>query len=312
MIEDISNFLKNAEEENVKLFFIKRKKSQSTGNITYKTFRSNINAGIGKELIESAKKQIDTIIRKNPGYEEYGVIFSSDSLVIDYINKDDVSFLGDMIEDISDPHLDIIPDDEFTRIHGYIVRIEVGNGALFLFRKYASKKLLEKDKIAAFIGDGQLNKVEKAIIALDRIYDATLLMKGDSISSKVFILNRSKFESFFSFIEIYSKEIEDNKEDLERIKLIENVNEFISFCASDSRKIKKLAQILRDGKADNIDRDKIKRITTEFRLNIEFTDDGKLKPTKENIWVVLRILNDDYLKSDVTGSKYETHSKVKK
>ncbi|MCD6145162.1 MAG: DUF4868 domain-containing protein, partial [Methanosarcinales archaeon] len=150
------------------------------------------------------------------------------------------------------------------------------------------------------------------IIALDRIYDATLLMKGDSISSKVFILNRSKFESFFSFIEIYSKEIEDNKEDLERIKLIENVNEFISFCASDSRKIKKLAQILRDGKADNIDRDKIKRITTEFRLNIEFTDDGKLKPTKENIWVVLRILNDDYLKSDVTGSKYETHSKVKK
>ncbi len=313
MMEKILQTLGESSGDDAKIFFVKRNKNQTTKEIKYSIFRSNINKEMGEELIKSAKSQIETTISKEPDYEEYGVVSVSDSLVIHHIEKESVPFLEDMLQEISDSQIDLIPDGEFDKIYGYIVRIENGNNALFLFRKYASKRLLEKDKIASYIENGELKKAENEIIALDRFFDAVLLLT-DRIDEeeKIFIFNKSKFESLFSFIDAYRREIESKKEHLVDKNLIENVDEFIDLCSSDSRKVKKLAKIIKSGKITNLDTDQIKNVASEFSLDVEFTEDGKLKPTKENLWTILRILDDDYLKSDVTGSKYEARSKVKK
>lgn len=56
----------------------------------------------------------------------------------------------------------------------------------------------------------------------------------------------------------------------------------------------------------------IKDVVDNYALDLEFDDNGKVVVNKDNIWTILRILDDDYVRSEITDTKYEARSKVKK
>ncbi len=80
----------------------------------------------------------------------------------------------------------------------------------------------------------------------------------------------------------------------------------------DLKKIKKLADVLRCGYYTQLTPEKIDNIKNEFNLkDLELDENGKIIVSSSNIWTILKVLHDDYLKSSLTNNKYEVHSKKK-
>ncbi len=313
-MDEIKKYLKNAEPENVKLYFVERNKNQKTKVISYNSLKTTINVDVGKNLIEVGLRQVIAIIEKEPEYIEYGIMPYSDKKYVETIDKSDVPNLSQLIIQVSTSDLDVFEDSKTNKIFGYIVKIENANETLFLFRKYAAKKLLEADKIAMRFKQGNFQKLNYQIMAIDTVYDAALIIKeGDKSSqSPVFIFNRSKFESMFSFIDFYEKEINETIKEINDMTLFNDVGEFIDLCKNDSRMIKKFARIIKAGEFSKMSKENAKYVKETFNISWEFNKDGEIVVNKDNIWSILRFLDDDYLHSDITDVNYESHSKLKK
>jgi hypothetical protein len=313
-MDEIKEYLENAEPGNVKLYFVERNKNQKTKEISYNSLKTTINVDISKELIEVALQQVKAIIEKKPEYIEYGIMPYSDKKYVETIDKSDVPNLSQLIIQVSTPDLDIFEDSKTNNIFGYIVKIENANETLFLFRKYAAKKLLEADKIAMRFNQGNFQKLNYQIMAIDTVYDAALILKegDDSLQPQVFIFNRSKFESMFSFIDFYEKEINNNIKEISDMALFDDVNEFIDLCINDGRKIKKFARIIKAGEFSKMSKENAIYVKDKFNISWEFNKDGEIVVNKDNIWSILRFLDDDHLHSEITDANYESHSKLKK
>lgn len=313
-MDEIKKYLENAEPEKVNLYFVERNKNQKTKEISYNSLKTIINVDIGKELIEVGLQQVTAIIGKKPEYIEYGIIPYSEKKYIETIDKSDVPNLSQLIIQVSTPDLDVFEDSKTNKIFGYVVKIENANETLFLFRKYAAKKLLEADKIPMRFKHGNFQKLNYQIMAIDTVYDAALILKegDDSLQPQVFIFNRSKFESMFSFIDFYEEEINKTINEINDMTLFENVGEFIDLCKNDSRMIKKFARIIKAGEFSKMSKENANRVNDEFNLSWEFNNNGEIIVDKDNIWSILRFLDDDYLHSEITDANYESHSKLKK
>lgn len=313
-MDEIKKYLENAEPEKVNLYFVERNKNQKTKEISYNSLKTIINVDIGKELIEVGLQQVTAIIGKKPEYIEYGIIPYSEKKYIETIDKSDVPNLSQLIIQVSTPDLAVFEDSKTNKIFGYVVKIENANETLFLFRKYAAKKLLEADKIPMRFKHGNFQKLNYQIMAIDTVYDAALILKegDDSLQSQVFIFNRSKFESMFSFIDFYEEEINKTINEINDMTLFENVGEFIDLCKNDSRMIKKFARIIKAGEFSKMSKENANSVNDEFNLSWEFNNNGEIIVDKDNIWSILRFLDDDYLHSEITDANYESHSKLKK
>ncbi|CAD6494513.1 MAG: hypothetical protein LAKADJCE_00802 [Candidatus Argoarchaeum ethanivorans] len=314
MIE-IKTYLEGVEPKNAKLYFIERDKNQRTKEVNYNTLKTTITIEIGKELVDVGLQQIISILNDDPEYIDYGIVPYSDKRHVEKINKNDVPYLSKLLIEVS-TSVEVFEDTKTNKIFGYIVKIEDSrNNALFLFRKYTPKKLLEKGKLSMILNDeGSFQRLNYKIMAIDEIYDAALLLKeGDDQSQvQVFIFNRSKFESMFSFVDFYEKEVDGRKKEIDDKDLLNDIDVFIDFCKNDSRMIKKFARFLKNGEFSKMSKNNIKDVVGKYKLDLEFDDNGKVVVNKDNIWTILRILDDDYVRSEITNTKYEARSKVKK
>ncbi len=310
MIQAIKTYLEEAEPENVKLYFVERSKNQKTKEIRYNTLKTIITPEIGRDLIDAGLQQVVSILSDEPEYMEYGIVPFSDRACVETINKDEVPYLPQLITQVSNPNLEAFRDDKVNKIFGYIIKMENENKTLFLFRKHTPKKLLEKGKIAMIFRGGGFEKLSQ-VMTIDEVYDAAILL-GEGIEPQVFIFNAPKFESIFSFVEFYEKELEVKKEEIGRKDFLDDVDVFINSCKGDAKKIKKLARILKSEEFARMSKEKIKAIVDDYGLNLEFDARGKIVVNIDNIWTILRILDDDHVHSKATDTKYVARSKVKK
>ena len=61
-----------------------------------------------------------------------------------------------------------------------------------------------------------------------------------------------------------------------------------------------------------MNKENAKYVKDKFNISWEFNKDGEIVVNKDNIWSVLRFLDDDHLHSEITDANYESHSKLKK
>jgi hypothetical protein len=315
MISDIIKFLDQVTGSNAKLYFIIRSRNYKTGETRYKIMKAHISREIGEELRIIGVTKFRSIKKKDPEYIDYEVIPYSDIDYVEIINISDVPFILEWITATADRNLETIDDDNFNKVWGYIVSIENSTKSLFLFKKYTPKKLLDKGRLAMSIDSGHFEKVGHTIVTIDDDYDAAVLTKesrpgGEEI--KVFIFNRTYFESLVCFVEYYHNEIGNKIDYILGKGLFDDTMKLIGYCKDDSRKLKKLARIIKSGLLDQMDRSVIEASINKFGLSLAVDKDGKIMVKEDRIWDILKVLDDDYVESSITTNKYESHAKIKR
>lgn len=308
MIFNLLEKLNESDLENVNLYYILRNKRGE--NLTYKVSGIKTDINISEFFKENIVDFLEKKLESNDNQIEY-IDYDPDTKVerniVLQIAKTEVDLVEEYLQKLED--LENMNDSKQIKqnnLWGYIVHFNDIN--LYLFKKFNSSKITLKAKgfMNALIQDGVLNSVEEDLITFDRNVDCILY------EDKFLIFNKENFEKVFDFFEKMYETVEANIINLATKGLIQETDKLFEHCKNDSRKIKKLKNILNSGLVDSIDKTKFNDINDKFELGLEFDSHGNILMNEEKTWQILALLNDDYLNSDLTSLNYEAQGKVKK
>lgn len=304
MLDEVRIKLNRVQPNTVRLFFIKRRKIDST--IGYKVLKTEISVTVAQKLLDIGKKKVDSVLNdEDLEYKDYSPVINLDKEYVEVLPKDDVAFLGDILTKLNSSEMETFNKHETRNLWAYAIKF--GNSGLVFFRKFTEKGILEKKGLVALVEQGgRFNEFNDTVLTID--HDIDCIYDGTSL----YILNKIPFENIFSYMDKFVSEIREQVTHLQEKAIVDNPQGLCDLCISDPKKIKKLYGILKGDIINSLDSRKVTLVNTQFNLALRLSSDGKIIISKECLWTILRVLNDDYLKSPATDNKYESYSKSKK
>jgi hypothetical protein len=272
--------------------------------------RLNIGAVLQRQFQGVARMSVSGEIR----VVEYEPGYKPDSGEIVWIDLADAPIVKGIVERIQNFQDLVIFEnqDEFVdylKYYALFARV-AARRSVTLFRATSEKLELGRgSKIGAILRGGQYDNVEEKVFLFDRNIDCW------SDGKYMFVKNVSNFERIFGYYEELAKRAEETvTKVLERIP-IANADAFKEACTSQRRFMTKLAMVAARPYFARITMNDLRHTIREHQLEIEIVkeegrDHLKFDPDPSRRWILLKLLDDDYLNSNMTDSKYEANSKL--
>ena len=320
--EKVNEFLESAQASKVNLFFIGKKKHDSKKIPEYSVLDSSITPEIGGYFLTIAKKQVNSLIVNNcefADYQKYDDLTCADCPIVETIPYTEVPYLVNVLTGIARAS-ETINSTTLPSSWGYVIKAQGEENALLLFKKYTQKRVLKKGGFAALYSSGSFSRFDDQIFFIDQLFDAALLLpktsktkpKQESTKEKsqpMLIFNRGNFERLFDYYTYYRTFLAENIQNLGL--LVDEIPPFLDCCCGDTRKLKKMVSVLKSSSYSALTNDKIQNMCSEYELEVKLNKEGKIVFQKEQIWPIIRILNEDYLKSEVSGNRYLSRAKIR-
>ncbi len=198
--------------------------------------------------------------------------------------------------------------DFISRLRFYVIVVEPPTGdPLLLFRVYSPSRELSRSKLfLAIFSEGQYDRIKDSGFLFDENIDC--LYYGGLL----FILNKNNFQRIFNFFEMVKKSAIAALDLVEKNIPIENFDEFKIACQSHLQKLAKLKNISERPYLKSLTVDILKKVIVEFDLPIKTVrvdEIEKIVFDASDKWAILKLLDEDYLNSSLTGNKYEATGK---
>jgi Domain of unknown function (DUF4868) len=235
-----------------------------------------------------------------------------DSHEVEFLNLAEHEAIAAQVESLSS--LAKIPvfkiDEDFVKgIRFYVIVLQCGNGApLYFFRVYTSKKELSRSRLfAALFEKGAFDRVTSPLFLFDHKVDAL------SYNGAMYIFNKHNFEKIFRFFELVAATANETLQTIRAHVPIANFEDFEKACSGHLQMQAKLKNIAGKPYLKEMTVDAIKKVLKIFpNLSIKIVKEGKqekLRFDPKDKWALLRLLDDDYLGSILTGRNYEVTGK---
>ena len=202
-----------------------------------------------------------------------------------------------------------VAEEFVSGLRFYVIVVQAGEGdPLYLFRSYSSKKELARSRsFGALFSGGHFDRVRQPMFLFDQYIDC--MSRGDDM----FIFKKDKFQKIFRFFEMVLKAAKATLKTIEAKIPIANFDEFKKSCIGHLQMQMKLRNIAGKSDLEKVTIARIKKVLKELpQLGVEI----KKKNGKEMLvfnpsdkWALLRLLDDDYLKSLMTDKNYEVTGK---
>lgn len=224
----------------------------------------------------------------------------------------------DVIDLTDDPLGEIanVPEAEALPLHGdvdefidnvrfYILILSNAQRRVVLFTRYNRNKelLRSKNLIVRLLGE-QLERVHEPTFQFSPTIDAF------SDDNEMFVVNRSNFEHIFRYDALLRASADESIDAIHDAVPIANLTAFRATCHGHVLKLKKLRNISQKGYLGDLTLEILQETITRYELNIEINDQGELVFETTDPWAILKLLDDSYLDSLMTGLSYETNSKL--
>ena len=201
-------------------------------------------------------------------------------------------------------------NDSLNSLMGYIIYIGDMENGIVCFKKHYPFSLIKREAFLLFKHDERFKKLET---------DEMLRFNGDihlfKLDDKIFILDVKVVESYLGFEELIRNRAQKAIDDISSIEIVEDINllreaaEDISF----SRKLSKIA-----GQSliisQSIPNEKVIAFSKKhpgLKNAFRYSEDGKKisLDTKASQKSFLKLLNDDFLISELTNQSYDSLAK---
>ena len=194
---------------------------------------------------------------------------------------------------------------DYNRFDFIVIQLSDSSGMESLPRLLLYKKHLKspaKYKAARrFILNGtrEAKLINKDLLVISSVLDAFC------VDGNFYILNRNNFNSMMNFKDIYLKIIDKHKKLIVDSQLLDNPEEFIRICGENGRYAPRLSKAILGSGFTTVknNKQKLKKLVQDYKLNIEFTSDGKIKYNKDTVNEVINLLLDHYVASALTSKK---------
>lgn len=197
-------------------------------------------------------------------------------------------------------------NNNLNGLQGYLITIGNEANQIALYKKHHPVNLLRQDRFLLFPSNERLVKAENDFIALDKSFDFMM------IDNNLIILKLNTLERFFGFEDVIRNQAQEIINIIDANELLENIEQ-LNELAQSLTNAKKLMKV-RNSPVLNVPVANVINFINnhqELTGRFEFTEDGtKLKlTTGVSKKLFLKILNDDYLFSQLTELQYDTHAK---
>lgn len=198
--------------------------------------------------------------------------------------------------------------DDLSDLEGYFVSIGDFENNIILYRKQMPINLFKQGKIYLVKGhDTQFDKIDKEFLRIDTKIDVI------SADDSIIINNISILERHYEFRAIIEHEAETSLENIDGLDILENIV-VLQERVSDTAFARKLSKISTTSPVFNLPTEHIMQFVrnhhilgNEFRYS---NDETKiLLDTKKSQNFFLRLMNDDFLHSQLTNYDYMTPAK---
>lgn len=212
------------------------------------------------------------------------------------------------IESVTEPAMFTKEEDFTERLAFYSIVFEDTDGTRAAFhRKHAPKNQLSRGFVARFV-DNQYEELESQSYLFDDKID--FFTWGDYL----FIRGAYHFRLIFKHFAQLQREVATNVDRVISSVPIHNQDEFFEACRNQPQMVSKVARVANQPYLDEVTMDAIKETIDEFDLDIETrmangTEKLVFEKDIDKRWIILKMLDDDYLGSVLTDRKYETNSK---
>lgn len=198
--------------------------------------------------------------------------------------------------------------DNLADLEGYFISIGDFENNVILYRKQMPINLFRQGKIYLVKGhDTQFDKIDKEFLRIDAKIDVI------SADDSIIINNISILERHYEFRAIIEHEAEASLENINGLDILENI-EVLQERVSDTTFARKLSKISTTSPVFNLPTEHIMQFVRNHNiLGNEFRyseDESKiLLDTKKSQNFFLRLMNDDFLHSQLTNFDYMTPAK---
>lgn len=179
---------------------------------------------------------------------------------------------------------------------------------IVFYRVYNSSKVLGYSLFGAFWDDGQVyDRLDRSAFLFDKNVDCV------QAGHHLFIFNKYNFHVMFRVEELVRDVAMAALERIRKRIRISNFEEFVRDCQKPLSKLLKLRNIGQRPYLDQLTIDDLERTIRAKRLpiKVETTTDGEraIQYEPNDKWTLIKLLDDDFLWSDMTKSEYDAHSK---
>lgn len=207
--------------------------------------------------------------------------------------------------------IDVYDNDEqfISGLRFYVIVVQPPSGeSIFFFHSYQHRRMLGRSLIFAICNQTCYDRITEPVLVFDQEIDC--MSRGDIM----FVFDKPRFQGIFQFFEEIHQVA---KGTLEAIKLripIKNFQDLVQACEGDLNKLRKLKNIASKPYLSEITIEDIERIIEQNNLPLKIVDvDGQrglfYDPKAKNKWLILKVLDDDYLKSLMTQQNYDAPGK---
>ena len=231
---------------------------------------------------------------------------------IEYLTPDTEPGIWDQFTSAqSIPNLPVFKaEDEFvSKLRFYVIVANFDGEQALFFRFYTPQNELSRSSLLGFrLSNTVFNEIHEPTFLFDMHLDCAVFR------NVLYIFKKNNFQRIFRYFE---RVREAGREALrtvsERVK-IDNFEQFEALCEAQLNMLAKLKNIAAKEYLTRVTMKDIKKVIRQFKLPANVvTKDGEERlvfdPESKDKWLILRILDDDYLGSVMTKLKYEANSK---
>jgi hypothetical protein len=277
------------------------------GQITIQ--RLTLHQDIAREFIETARAAVPDdphLLAYDPGYKP-----EAEDLL--HINLADVEGAKALIADLQrvDQAELFQEDEEIIRcLRFYAIVVGSGGRQAVFLRHYSPKRELHRGfRFALTLQRGSYDRLRDKVFLFDGTVDC---FSWDGI---LFIQNVTQFQRIFDYFEGLRRKARTTLQRIHARVPIANLDELEAAVTGNSLMLGKLAAIERKPYLPHITFADAERTIQEFGLAIQVVSNGAgqglvFDSSREGRWLILKLLDDDYLGSTMTRARYEVNSKL--
>lgn len=218
-----------------------------------------------------------------------------------------LNILNDILENENQIHFNF-NNDELKNIQGYLITIGNESNKMALYKKHHSMNILKRDRFLLYPSGERLVEINNDVIALDKTFDFMML------DENLIVLKLNILERYFGFENVIRNQASSTIDIVEANELLEDIQQLIDLSKSIPN-ARKLMRIQNSPVLNVPVRNVINFIKNHPELTgkINFNANGtKINlETVESKKLFLKLLNDDYLFSQLTELQYDSHAKDK-
>jgi hypothetical protein len=200
--------------------------------------------------------------------------------------------------------------DTLENIDGIIAKISNANHGIYLYTKFYSVNLMKPGRVVnLFHSNHRLEMFDGKIIKITGKFDIL------RYNNEYYLKEYEMLEKFYQFNDVIKERAKSYFEEIAKIKIIEDEKKLYSYLESNPSSARKFIKVMSSSIVikEISNKQLISFVSTNPKLkdNIKTNDDMtkfKLK-TNNHCNFLIKLLDDDFLKSELTQEEYESLAK---